>query len=61
MASAADLDALRARIARAESERDTWRAAGDQEKYLAAYGMVEALQLQLDRQLRPPIGDHGRA
>jgi hypothetical protein len=35
------------RIAKAETERDTWRAAGMQEQYLAAYVLVEALDLQL--------------
>jgi hypothetical protein len=50
-----DLAALQARIARAESERDGWRASGMQEKYLEAYSMVEALELQLDqlRQRKP--------
>ena len=41
--------ALKARLAKAETERDTWRAAGSQENYLAAYSMVEALGLQLDQ------------
>lgn len=36
------------RIVKAESERDGWRASGMQEKYLEAYSMVEALELQLD-------------
>jgi hypothetical protein len=36
------------RIVMAESERDSWRASGMQEKYLEAYSMVEALGLQLD-------------
>ena len=44
-----DIDALRQRIAKAEAERDTWRAAGRQEKYLEAYSMVEALETQLDK------------
>lgn len=47
-----DIDALKSRIAKAESERDTWRVAGVREKYLAAYFMVEALELQLDQRLR---------
>jgi len=41
--------ALRLRIARAELERDAWRASGLQEKYLEAYSMVEALEVQLER------------
>ena len=44
-----EIAALRARIRKAESERDTWRASGRQEKYLEAYLMVDALELQLDR------------
>jgi hypothetical protein len=43
-----DISALQVRIARAETERDTWRVSGMQEKYLEAYSMVEALELQLD-------------
>ena len=39
---------MQERIVKAESERDSWRAAGMQEKYLEAYSMVEALGLQLD-------------
>ena len=39
---------LKARLAVAESGRDTWRAAGNQENYLAAYSMVEALAMQLE-------------
>lgn len=44
---------LQLRISRAEAERDAWRAAGLQEKYLEAYFMVEALEVQLDRLRRP--------
>lgn len=47
-----DTNALKERIARAKTERDTWRAAGQEEKYLAAYCTVEALELQLDQQVR---------
>jgi hypothetical protein len=43
-----DIAAMQVRIARAESERDSWRVSGMQEKYLEAYSMVEALELQLD-------------
>ncbi len=44
-----EIAALRTRIRKAEVERDTWRASGRQEKYLEAYLMVDALELQLDR------------
>ena len=43
-----EIDATRSRIAKAESQRDTWRASGLQEKYLEAFSMVEALELQLE-------------
>jgi hypothetical protein len=39
---------LQVRIAKAEAERESWRVSGMQEKYLEAYSMVEALELQLD-------------
>jgi hypothetical protein len=44
-----EIEGLEAHLARAESERDAWRAAGRQEKYLEAYSMVEALEVQLDQ------------
>jgi hypothetical protein len=44
-----ELAALRTRIARMQSERDTWQAAGRQAKSIAAYCGVEALELQLER------------
>ena len=40
--------AMRARITKAEAERDTWRTSGMQEKYLKAYSAVQALELQLE-------------
>ena len=43
-----EIIALRMRIAKAESQRDGWRVSGMQEKYLEAYSMVEALELQMD-------------
>jgi hypothetical protein len=46
------IEAIKGRIAKAESERDTWRAAGMQEKFLAAYFALEALEIQLDDALR---------
>jgi hypothetical protein len=44
-----EISALRARIAKAQSERDTWRTSGMQEKYLEAYSLVEALEVDLER------------
>jgi hypothetical protein len=43
-----EIAALQIRMAKAESERDSWRVSGRQEKYLEAYSKVEALELQLD-------------
>jgi hypothetical protein len=43
-----DIAAMEERIARAATERDTWRASGMEEKYLEACSMVDALELQLD-------------
>jgi hypothetical protein len=54
MSSREDIAAIQVRIAKAESERDSWRASGLQEKYLEAYSMVEALELQLDRLRKAP-------
>jgi len=48
MTSQESIEAIERRIAKARSERDTWCAAGMQEKFLAAYFAVEALELQLD-------------
>ena len=54
MSSREDVVAMQVRIAKAESERDSWRASGRQEKYLEAYSLVEALELQLDRLRKAP-------
>ena len=43
-----NLGILQRRIARAEADRDAWRASGRQENYLEACSMVDALNLQLD-------------
>jgi len=51
MTSHEDIVTLRDRIAKAESDRNTWQAAGQKEKYLEAYFMVEALEVQLGRAL----------
>lgn len=44
-----EIVALRDRIAKAESDRDAWRASGNQEKYIEGYGVVEALELRLEQ------------
>jgi len=41
--------ALSTRLARAQAERDGWYTAGNEQKYLAACSVVEALGLQLQR------------
>jgi len=42
-----ELAGLKARLAKAEIERDTWRAAHRQENYLEACSMVDALEMQI--------------
>jgi hypothetical protein len=52
------ISVIKTRIARAESERDIWRASGKEEKHLEAYFLVEALELQLER-LRQAVRPSG--
>jgi len=47
-----DIAALSKRIAEAQAECDGWKAAGSQEKFLAAYFLAEALELQLEARMR---------
>ena len=49
-----DIEVIKERIAKSESERDAWQAAGLKERYLEAHFMVEALARQLDERLRRP-------
>jgi hypothetical protein len=46
-----DIDSIKSRILDAERERNGWRMAGVQEKYLEACSMVEALEFQLDERV----------
>lgn len=46
--------ALELRIREEEMKRDAWRISGPQEKYLEACSMVDALERQLESQLREP-------
>jgi hypothetical protein len=50
MSSKEETAAITARLAKAISERDSWKASGIQEKYLAAYTLVEALELLREQQ-----------
>jgi len=56
--TSAELTLIQLRLQKAMSDRDTWRATGDTERYLEAYCMVEALERQLDDSLdqRPRDG-----
>jgi electron transfer flavoprotein alpha/beta subunit len=47
-----EIAAIRSHVAKAEADRDAWRAAGLQEKYLEACGLVDMLERQLDECLR---------
>jgi hypothetical protein len=54
-----DIEAMRARIAAASSERDRHRRDGPEASYLQAYVVVKALELALDdllAQSRPHRG-----
>lgn len=53
-----DIAALELRIPQEEEKRDAWRISGPEEKYLEAYSMVEALELQLERKLQQPAGSN---
>ena len=62
-----ELAVLTDRLAKAERDRDTWRAAGRQENYLGACSLVDALNLQIDdlrvhtiHSRRSPAGTDGR-
>lgn len=44
-----DINEIRRRIQEAQSQRDAWQRAGNQEKYLESYFALEALEAELDR------------
>ena len=46
-----DIHSIQDRLVRANADCEAWRASGMQEKYLEAYFLVEALEVQLSRQL----------
>ena len=52
MAFDQDIADIRARIAKAESDRDHWRSSGSKDKYYEAYFLVNALEAQLRRMRR---------
>lgn len=47
-----DIETLKRHIALAEEKRDALQSAGQEEDYLQACSMVEALELQLEARLR---------
>lgn len=53
MSSREDVVAMQVRIAKAESERGSWRGSGRQEKYLEAY-WSRPWEFQLDRLRKAP-------
>lgn len=54
MGNQENLLALDDRISSAMRPYEGWRATGFDERYIEAYDLVEALQLQLRRRLRLP-------
>lgn len=53
MTPAEQMQALQRQLRAAEAARDALQAMGNQEQYLEAHGVVEALEKQLGEQLRP--------
>jgi hypothetical protein len=49
-----EIDGLRERIALAQADRDALRTDGAEEKYLEAYVISKALEMQLEEMLRQP-------
>ena len=52
MTIAEDVVALKRRLALAEEERDALQLAGQEENYLQACSMIEALEIQLEERLK---------
>lgn len=52
MTTEQQIAAIKGRLSKAEGDRDTWKAAGRQEKYLEAYFLVESLECELDKLVR---------
>jgi len=61
MSAPDEISQLRQHLARVQVERDAWRAAGNQDKYMEAYFMAQALELQLDTLVHRALGDPPRA
>ncbi len=57
MATEEDISGLEQHISSAVADCRAWRCTGMVEKHLEACDLVEALQLQLRMQLRPPSID----
>jgi hypothetical protein len=48
MTDSDDISSIKDRLAKARGDCDVWRASGRGEKYLEAYFLLQALELQLD-------------
>ena len=57
MTTQGGIEALKRRISLAGAERDALQLAGQEENYLRADSMVEALELQLEERLRTTSGE----
>lgn len=49
-----DIESLRQRIATAQGDCNLWRQVGPEEKFIEAYVIVKALELELDEKLCQP-------
>jgi hypothetical protein len=54
MTNQQDIDTLRQRITAAEGDCDLWRKVGPEERFIEAYVIVKALELELDEKLCQP-------
>ena len=54
MTGETDLSVLEQKISTAVADCEIWRATGLTERYIEAYDLVEALQMQLRMRLRQP-------
>jgi predicted phosphoribosyltransferase len=56
MTAPEEISELRQHLAKVQGERDAWRAAGNQDRYMEAYFMAQALELQLDILVHQALG-----
>jgi hypothetical protein len=58
MTYAEEIATLGQRIRKAETDRDAWKAAGLQERYLEAYFLAESLETEMLQRMRRERTEH---